>query len=123
MIIVAIAFLGGLLFALVPVVAYGLLLLAGLAALTFPSLILSVAAKLVWMALFFAFLFPPVIGLITTQFLVGFAEVVDLLWARDDSDKQDTSKQDAEDYARDQAAAEKLVRDLPEIPAQDKGSK
>ncbi len=101
-IIVSIAFLGGLLFASVPAIAYWLLLFSGLAALTFSSLILSVLAKLVWIALFLAFLLPPVVGFVTTQFLVGFAEVVDLLWARDRKDEQEFAK------------------DLPEIPSTDK---
>lgn len=104
-IIVSLAILGGLLFGLVPILAYGGLLFSGLAALTFSSLILSVLAKLVWIALFLAFLLPPVVGFATAQFLVGFAEVVDLLWARDRKDEQEFAK------------------DLPEIPAQDKEAK
>lgn len=101
-IIMAIAFLGALLFALVPIVAYGLLLFAGLSLLSFPSLILSVLAKLVWIAAFLAIILPQVVGFIAAQFLVGFAEVVEVLWARDRKDEQEFTK------------------DLPEIPATDK---
>ncbi len=100
-IIVTLAFLGGVLFALVPVIAYAMLLFGGLSVLTFPSLIVSVLLKLVWIGLFLAFILPQAVGFVASQFLVGFAEVVELLWARDRKDEQEFTK------------------DLPEIPATD----